>query len=145
MSITAIDILTRDFYTNVSFRNSVVPDVTTLQEVFQGDGLLINNSEETARLYTITSFVQDLESQVALGETRQFIKREIASKTELFGKVAQRASIYEYTFADYEPEVMPRGINFIQYVEIGDEWNITSMVWNDENENYQIPPEWLTK
>ncbi len=145
MSITAIDILTRDFYTNVSFRNSVVPDATTLQDIFHGDGLLINNSEETARLYTITSFVQDLESQVALGETRQFIKREIASKTELFGKVAQRASIYEYTFADYEPEVMPRGINFIQYVQIGDEWNITSMVWNDENENYQIPPEWLTR
>jgi hypothetical protein len=142
MSTTAIDILTKEFYNTISFKNSVVPDVTSLHAIFYGEGLMINNSFEEPQSYTAESFVQDLESQVALGETQQLLQRELASKTEVFGKVAQRTSIYEYTFADYQPEVMPRGINFIQYVMVGESWHITSMVWNDENENYQIPKEY---
>ncbi|MFD2146464.1 hypothetical protein [Mucilaginibacter antarcticus] len=143
MSIIAIDILTKEFYDTISFRDGVSPDSTTLYDIFHGDGLLINNSSETALLYTALSYVQNLESLVAVGETKQYISLEIASKTEIFGKAAQRASIYEYTFADYEPEVMSRGINFIQYVQIGENWYITSMVWHDENEDHQIPAAYL--
>lgn len=143
MSIAAIDTLTTDFYNHISFKNSVVPDANVLSDIFHGAGVMINNSFEIPQEYTAEAFIQDLESQVALGETKQYLQREIASKTEMFGKVAQRVSVYEYTFSDYEPEAMPRGINFIQYIKIEDRWFITSMVWTDENENYQIPHEWL--
>jgi hypothetical protein len=143
MSITAIDLLTANFYNTISFKNNIAPDVSSLNNIFHGAGLMINNSFEQSLLYTAESFVQEYESQIALGETHQFLQREIYGKTEIFGKVAQRLSVYEYTFSDYEPEKMPRGINFIQYVKIGEEWSITSMVWNDENENYQVPDEYL--
>jgi hypothetical protein len=143
MSTHIIDTLTTQFYNTISFKNSMIPDVLTLHTIFHGAGLMINNSFETPVLYTAESFVKELESQVALGEIQQYTQRELHSKTEIFGKVAQRLSVYEYSFADYEQEQMPRGINFIQYIKIGDDWNITSMVWNDENENYQIPEVYL--
>jgi hypothetical protein len=143
MSTLAIDILTTDFYKAISFKNSVVPDVVTLHTIFHGSGLMINNSYAIPLLYTAESFVQGFEAQIATGNIDRFIQREISAKTEIFGKVAQRLSVYEYSFADHETERMPRGINFIQYVKIEDNWNITSMAWNDENENYQIPEEWV--
>ncbi|MFD2872232.1 hypothetical protein ACFS5N_07130 [Mucilaginibacter ximonensis] len=143
MSIIAIDTLTDDFYKTISFKNSVTPDVTTLHSIFHGAGLMVNNTAQEAVLYTAESFVQDIESRIALGEIAQFTQREIYSRTELFGKVAQRISVYEYSFYDYEQDRNPRGINFIQYVKIGENWNITSMVWNDENEDYQIPEDYL--
>lgn len=143
MSVLAIDTLTQDFYNTISFKNSITPDVTTLHTIFHGAGLMVNNTGQEAVLFTAESFVQDLESKIALGETTQFHQRELYSKTDLFGKVAQRISVYEYSFSDYQQDHSPRGINFIQYVKIGEDWNITSMVWNDENEDYQIPHDYL--
>jgi hypothetical protein len=143
MSISDIDNLTAQFYESISFKNSVIPDVLSLHQIFSGEGLLINNSFVEPVMFTAESFIQELEAQVANGEIKQYIQRELYSKTELFGKVAQRLSVYEYSFSDYVQDQMPRGINFIQYVKIGDSWNIASMIWNDENENYQIPAEYL--
>jgi hypothetical protein len=143
MSVSAINTLTTDFYNIISFKNSVIPDVTSLQTIFHGAGLMINNSDEQAVLYTAESFVQELESRIALGEINQFKQREIYSKTDLFGKVAQRISVYEYSYADYEQEQMSKGINFIQYAKLGETWSIISMVWNDENEDYQVPVDYL--
>lgn len=145
MSITAIDSLTRHFYESISFKNGVAPDVNTLQNIFHGAGLMINDTAEIPRLYTAESFAQYIESQIADGEINQFVQREIHSRTDIFGKVAQRLSIYEYSFNAYESDSrVPRGINFIQYVNINDNWVITSMVCNDENEEYQIPGEYLS-
>jgi hypothetical protein len=143
MSTTAIDSLTNYFYDTISFKNSVVPDINTLHTIFQGSGLMIDNSDEIPVLFTAESYVQRVESQIALGEVEQFTRHEIYAQTEIFGKVAQRLSVYEYNFADHEQARMPRGINFIQYVNIAEQWHITSMAWNDENENYQIPEEYL--
>lgn len=143
MSVVAIDTLTEEFYKTISFKNGVTPDVTSLHSIFHGAGLMVNDTGQEAVLYTAESFVQELESRIALGEIHQFQQHEIYSRTELFGKVAQRISVYEYSFSDYEQDHNPRGINFIQYAKIGENWNITSMVWNDENEDYQIPEDYL--
>ena len=145
MSVTAIDQLTTEFYDNISFENGLIPDIDSLQSIFHGDGLLINNSDKQMILYTAESLVQELESKVALGETNQFNQHEIYSRTELFGKIAQRISVYERSFSDYQQDQMIRGINFIQYVLIDESWKITSMVWNDENEDYQVPVDYLGK
>jgi len=105
---------------------------------------LINNSFATPVEFTMKSFIQAIESQVAEGNLQQFMQRELYSKTEIFGKVAQRISVYEYTLSDQEIKNLPRGINYIQYIMVDDHWYINSMVWCDENENYQVPEEYLS-
>ena len=75
------------------------------------------------------------------GELKQFLQREISSKTNVFDKIAHRTSVYEYSFAEIPPRKMPRGICYMQFVKEGDTWRISSMAWNDENENYRIPAE----
>lgn len=144
MNTRAIDYVTEDFYESLSFQDGEQPDLGTVKELFYGDGILINNSFAMPVTFTLETFLQAIESQVAEGNLQQFMQRELFSKTEIFGKVAQRISVYEYSLADHEIENLPRGINYIQYIMVDDHWLITSMVWSDENENYQVPREYLS-
>ncbi|CAN5531399.1 hypothetical protein BH09BAC6_BH09BAC6_27070 [soil metagenome] len=143
MSNTEIDVLTTDFYKAISFTNGIVPDVTNLEVLFVGGGILLNNSFAEPILFTAESLVQALETQVAASEVRQLTQREISAKTEIFGKVAQRISVYEYSYADHEVERMPKGVNYMQFAKVGDNWRIVSMVWDDENQDQLIPHEYL--
>ena len=144
MNTRAIDYITEDFYESLSFQDGELPDLETVKELFYDDGLLVNNSFGKPIKFTANSFILALESQIATGTLKQFMQRELYSKTEIFGKIAQRISVYEYSFADHEIENLPRGINYIQYILVDDNWRITSMVWNDENENHQVPEEFIS-
>ena len=141
MNTRAIDYVTEDFYESLSFQDGEMPDFDTVRSLFYADGLLVNNSFGKPITFTAESFTQGMETQMATGALKQFLQRELYSKTEIFGKIAQRVSVYEYSFADYGALNQPRGINYIQYILVDDHWRITSMAWNDENENYQIPVE----
>lgn len=143
MSIADIDYLTKDFYQAISFDHSAPPDFTPVKILFYGAGMLINNTFSKPITFTAESFIKALESQAADGAIQQFMQRELHSNTEIFGKVAHRISVYEYNFADHEMQKLPRGINFIQFVQIDGHWRILSMAWADENENHLIPEEYL--
>lgn len=144
MNTRAIDYVTEDFYESLSFQDGELPDLETVKSLFYSDGLLVNNSFGRPLTYTIESFTQALEAQIADGTLQQFMQRELYSDTEIFGKVARRVSVYEYSFADQDSDKLSKGINYIQFIQVDDHWRITSMVWNDENENYQIPAEFLS-
>ena len=143
MSIADIDYLTKDLYQAISFDHSTPPDFTPVKILFYGPGMLINNTFSKPITFTAESFVKALESQAADGAIQQFMQREVHSNTEIFGKVANRISVYEYNFADHEMQKLPRGINFIQFVQIESHWRILSMAWADENENHLIPEKYL--
>jgi hypothetical protein len=144
MNTRAIDYITEDFYESLSFQDGEMPDLETVSGLFYDDGILVNNTFSKPVTFTAESFVRTLESQIAEGTLKQFMQRELHSRTEIFGKVAQRLSVYEYSLADHEIENLPRGVNYIQFVWVDDSWRITSMAWSDENENYQIPVEFLS-
>jgi hypothetical protein len=143
MSITEIDYLTTDFYKATSFQNEETPDFTPLKILFYGEGILVNNSFGKPITFNAESFIQAMESQVAGENVSQFVQREIHSSTEIFGKVARRISIYEYNFADHKLDRLPRGVNFIQFVQVEGNWRILSMAWSDENESHLIPEKYL--
>jgi len=143
MSIAEIDYLVKDFYQAISFGHSAPPDFAPVKILFYGTGMLINNTFNKPITFTAESFIRAMESQVADGAMEHFMQRELHSKTEIFGKVAHRISVYEYNFADHEMPKLPRGINFIQFVQIEGHWRILSMAWSDENESHLIPEEYL--
>ena len=144
MNTRAIDYITEDFYESLSFQDGEMPDLETARELFYEKGLIINNSFGKPITFTVDGYIQSFESKIADGTMLQFMQRELYSKTEVFGKVAQRLSVYEYSFTYHETANAPRGVNYIQFMLDNDNWRITSMAWNDENENYKIPAEYLS-
>ncbi len=139
MSTRAIDYITEEFYESLSFQDGEMPDLDAVRSIFYEDGLMVDNSFGKPITFTAESFTRNLEAKIADGTILQFMQRELYSTTEVFGKIAQRISVYEYSLADHETEKLPRGINYIQFIQVNDNWRITSMVWNDENENHQVP------
>lgn len=144
MNTRAIDYITEDFYESLSFQDGEMPDLETAKELFYEKGLIINNSFGKPITFTVDGYIQSFEEKIADGSMLQFMQRELYSKTEVFGKVAQRLSVYEYSFNYHEITNAPRGINYIQFILDNDNWRITSMAWSDENENYKIPAEYLS-
>jgi hypothetical protein len=141
MNTRAIDYITEDFYESLSFMDGELPDLETVRELFYGDGLLVNNSFNKPIKFTTDSFIKTLETQMDQGKLTQFMQRELYSHTEVFGRVAQRISVYEYSLTYHETEDLIKGINYIQFIQDNDNWLITSMAWNDESENYKVPAE----
>jgi hypothetical protein len=143
MDTLSIDKLTTGFYYTISFDHPSEFNLASLKAFFFGDGILINNSFKKPVALTVDAYVNALTAQVADNALKHYIQREIFSKTEVFGKIAQRVSGYEYTFADRGASNMPRGVSYFQYIKVDGKWKITSMVWCDENEDHQITEELL--
>ena len=114
-----------------------------MQILFYGDGVLVNGSFKQPIGFTASSFVTALESEIAEGNLSQYIIHEIHGKTEVYGKLARRVSIYEYNLGEETSGRLPRGVNYMQFVELKGNWRILSMAWYDENEDYLIPMEYL--
>jgi len=138
-----IDDLTRDFYRAVSFRNEHAPDLSQVHILFYGEGILINNSFQHPVGFTADSFVTALESEIAEGSMSQYIIHELHGRTEVYNKLARRISVYEYNLGDESSGRLPRGVNYMQFIQHDSNWRILSMAWCDENEENLIPPEYL--
>jgi hypothetical protein len=143
MDTIEIDDLARDFYRAISFRNEQPPEQDSLDILFYGDGVIVNNSFLHPVGYTAESFISSLGSEIAEGSMSQFIIHELKGKTTLSGKLAHRISIYEYNLGEETAGRLPRGINFMQFVRADGNWRIISVAWCDENEDNIIPGEYL--
>ncbi len=144
MNTRQIDYITEDLYESLSFMDGELPDLDTVRELFYEDGLLINMSFGKPVTYSTESFIRALEDQISEGELTQFMQRELYSKTDIFGRIAQRTSVYEYSLSYHETENIPKGINYIQFIQVDDLWRITSMIWNDEGANFRVPSDLLS-
>ena len=142
MSTTDIDSLVTDFYQSVSFKAGEDNDFTYTASLFTANAILVNNSYGKPIIFNPTSFVKALVEQVTRGNLKQFVQRELFSKTEVFGKIAQRASVYEYSFEDPSAGSLPKGVNYVQCILDDEKWLISSMAWSDESDENPLPHEY---
>ncbi|WP_439880668.1 hypothetical protein ACSX1A_16115 [Pontibacter sp. MBLB2868] len=127
-----LDQLTKDLYNSVCFKKGEKPDLKKLESLFFGAGKLINNSGNEPKEYTVQQFREDVMQQISEGAFEAFHEKEVASKTELFGKVAHRFSTYEARFDEADEAPIAVGVNCIQFIKAGDKWLISAMAWDDE-------------
>jgi hypothetical protein len=92
---------------------------------------------------TIDQFVDAIDQQLSAGSLKSFSEREIAAKTEIFGKIAHRFSTYEARFDPDDAEPLSIGINSIQLIKVEDSWLVSSIAWNDETEDRKIQERYL--
>jgi hypothetical protein len=143
MTIHEIDKLTNVFYECICFNQEHYPKYDQLQELFFGDGKLINGNFDQPLEFTVQSYVQAIMRQIEDGNATFYSQQEIADVTEVFGKTAQRISVYEYSFTAETTQPWKRGVNYIQFIHIDGNWKIVSMLWNDEKDELVIPETYL--
>jgi len=143
MTNQEIDTLTRRFYECICFNHEHYPKFDRLQELFYGDGKLMNGNYDKPIEFTVQSYSQALMHQIEEGNAVFFSQQEISDITEVFGKTAQRVSVYEYSFTPENKEPWKRGVNYMQFILIDGKWKIVSMLWNDEKGNLKIPESYM--
>lgn len=124
--------LTAELYNSICFKTGEKPDLEKLKTLFYGNGKLVNNSGSKPQEYTVEQFCQEVMQQIEHKKLEAFHEKEVAHKTEVFSKVAQRFSTYEARFDADSASPFAVGVNCIQYIQVNGQWLITSMVWDDE-------------
>jgi hypothetical protein len=72
-----------------------------------------------------------------------FFEKEIARRTEQFGRIAHVWSTYESRHNEDDPKPFMRGINSIQLFYDGNRWWILNIFWQQESAEDPIPEKYL--
>jgi hypothetical protein len=72
-----------------------------------------------------------------------FYEKEIARRTEHFGRIAHVWSTYESRHNAEDPKPFMRGINSIQLFYDGVRWWIVSIYWQHESPEHPVPDKYL--
>ena len=80
-----------------------------------------------------------------LFEKEGFFEKEVARKTESFGRIAQVFSTYEARHSPDDEKPFIRGINSIQLMNDGKRWWIVTIFWQAEDQNNPLPEKYLMK
>ncbi len=96
---------------------------------------------------TITPQVMDVDGFIERSrdylEKNGFFEKEIARRTEQFGRIAHVWSTYESRHKPEDAEPFMRGINSIQLFNDGKRWWIVTIYWQHENADHLLPEKYL--
>ncbi len=134
-----IDDLTAELYKSICFEVDNHPPVEKLKDLFIPMANMIRNDEASPEIMTVDDFIKSYTDRISDGTIKSFYEGELNHITEIFGTIAHRFSTYETKFDLTNPKPFSLGINSIQYIKIGNNWKISSIVWNNQNDTNKIP------
>jgi hypothetical protein len=105
------------------------------------------NAGELNRDIDLSPQTLDVEDYIArvrpYFETEGFYEKEIARRTEEFGRIAHVWSTYESRHNPNDPEPFMRGINSIQLFNDGKRWWIVTVYWQHESLEHSLPNKYV--
>ncbi len=134
-----IDDLTAELYKSICFEVNNYPPVEKLKDLYIPTANMIRNDEASPEIMTVDDFIKSYTDRISDGTIKSFYEGELNHITEIFGTIAHRFSTYETKFDLTDPKPFSMGINSIQYIKIGNNWKISSIVWNNQNDTNKIP------
>lgn len=125
-------------YASMSFAHGKMPDWALFQDCFTSNAQLINNNLDAPMFLDVHTFVEVLQHQIQKHDIPQLYTAEIGEQTQVFGKIAQRFSVFANRI---EPNgvATTKGINSLQLIEVKGVWLIQSLAWFNENGTVRIP------
>jgi hypothetical protein len=76
---------------------------------------------------------------LSCGRLVEFFEEEVSGRTDLFGGVAQRFSVYRKSGVLDGVAFSARGVKTLQFVRTVDGWRISAVAWEDERAGLPIP------
>ena len=138
-----IDETVEQLYASISFSEGRHPNFASFKEFFIPGAKLIDNNGDQPLIFSIDGYIDFFQESLSNGVFKSMFQVEIAHKTDIFDKIAQRFSTYELRYNPNDEEPYAIGINSIQLILINNSWIVTSMVWNDQSPGLEIPEIYL--
>lgn len=127
-----IDNLTTAFFDLFTNANGKIPNLDKIKDLYILDGMIISNTNGNPEIYKLEEFIAPRKKILTNGVLTDFTEREISHRTEIFGNVAHRFSLYEKSGKLNGIDFESKGIKTIQFIKINDEWKMSSIAWSDE-------------
>jgi hypothetical protein len=147
--VASIDAIIAAAYDVISGPAGKERDWNRERSLFYPDARLIPTASVPGRNdVAIEPQILDVESYIARVEPllqQGFYEKEVARRTEQFGRIAHVWSTYESRHDPNDAAPFMRGINSFQLFDDGKRWWILSVYWQHENAEHPIPTKYLSR
>ena len=99
-----------------------------------------NDVDLEPQILDVEAYIERVER---LFENAGFYEKEIARRTEQFGRIAHVWSTYDSRHDPNEPAPFMRGINSFQLFNDGKRWWILSVYWQHESAEHPLPQKYV--
>jgi len=130
-----IDGLVRRFFAAFTNEGGATPDVAALENLFIPQAIIVKTVGNKPEIYSVQGFIDPRLRILTDGTLVDFREEEMASRTEIFGNVAQRFSQYRKSGVMSGERIEGKGAKVIQFVCTSAGWRISALAWDDEPEN----------
>ncbi|WP_438711214.1 GNAT family N-acetyltransferase [Aquimarina muelleri] len=130
--LNEIDKLTTVFFDLFTNINGKIPDVKKIKDLFIANGMIISNTNGSPKIYNLKQFIIPREKMLKDGTLINFCENEISHKTEIFGNIAHRFSLYQKSGKLNGVDFESIGLKTIQFMKVNNEWKMSSVAWSDE-------------
>lgn len=134
-----IDALVRAFFSVFTNKNGARPDVDAIHRMFIPQGLIIKCNGHTREIYTLQQFIAPRLKLLTGGQLLDFQEQEVSARTDIFGGIAQRYSVYEKSGTLDGKAFHAYGVKTLQLIRMEDGWKMVSLAWEDERDGLAIP------
>jgi hypothetical protein len=131
-------------YASMSFSEGAEPNWSNFHDCFTSSAQFINTNLDLPMFLDVRTFAQVLEGQIKEHSIPQLFTQEVSHRTQIFGKIAQRFSIFANKI-EIDGEPTTQGINSIQLICAKGNWLIQSISWYNERDDEKIPSIFFTK
>ncbi|HWW07035.1 hypothetical protein [Collimonas sp.] len=133
-----IDALMQAFFSVFTNKNGVKPDLDAIHRMFLPQGLIIKCNGAEREIYTLQEFIEPRRQLLSGGRLIEFQEQEVSARTDIFGSIAQRYSIYKKSGILDGQAFQARGVKAMQLIRM-DGWKLVSLAWEDERDGLAIP------
>ncbi len=133
-----IDKLVDGFFSLFSVKKGTKADLSAIFNLFISEGLIVKSSSINPEIYNLQQFIEPREKMFNDGILSDFREEEFFEKTEIFGNIAHRLSIYKKSGFMNGQIFENRGIKTLQFVKTSCGWKISSVAWDDERDGFKI-------
>lgn len=123
--------LPKKIYGCFSFSEGHRPDFEAMKTHFTPYGMFINNKGDSPVAKPFDEFAAFMNKNIDAGNILEIAESEFENNVQLFGKVGQMSSRYKLTVRTPNGTQTRYGINLFQIIKYGSEWKISSMCWDD--------------
>ncbi|WP_422359884.1 hypothetical protein [Reichenbachiella sp.] len=133
-----LDRIVKEFFDLFTTKNNSKPKLDYIYELCIPQTTIIKNVNGLTEIYDLESFIIPRKKLLSDGTLIDFSECETQERTDIFGHIAQRFSMYEKTGTLNGKTFSAQGLKTFQFIKMKGEWKISSMAWDDENENQKI-------
>lgn len=132
------------FYSLLSFSDTLSTKLDSLESLFTSDGRLVANFGKKPLVFTVEEYVAGLRNSIRSGQLYSSTERELARQVDVFGKIAHVLSTYELTMVGKDGTIVRRGLNSIQLLKQDNKWLIYSLIWDREGNDLTLPSKYVS-